>query len=105
MSAGVGSRSDICRPPLAADISSLVHEAMERLKNSPYLPLRQLTCRGKIGVLALSGRVPTLYLKLVLALLGDLGRRCRCSTRSKSSPRENSAGLRRLRAVLEMPGG
>ncbi len=74
MSAGFDPRRDPLSQPLSAEISSLAHVAMDRLKRSPYLPLRQLKCRWQNGVLALSGRVPTLHLKkLVLTLLGDLG--------------------------------
>ncbi len=73
-SADFGSSRDRLSPPLAAEFSGLARVAMDRLKDSPYLPLRKLTCRWQDGVLALSGKVPTPYLKqLVLALLRDLG--------------------------------
>jgi hypothetical protein len=74
MAAGFGSSHEPMSPPLAAEFSGLARVAMDRLKDSPYLPLRKLNCRWQDGVLALSGRVPTPYLKqLVLALLRDLG--------------------------------
>ena len=74
MSAGIGSSPDRMAPPLAGEFSGLARVAMDRLKRSPYLPLRKLTCRWQNGVLALTGQVPTQYLKqVVLALLRDLG--------------------------------
>jgi osmotically-inducible protein OsmY len=38
-------------------------EATERLRASPYLPLRNLTCHARDGALVLHGKVPTFYLK------------------------------------------
>jgi hypothetical protein len=74
MSAGFDSRQDRLSQPLGSELSGLARLAMERLAHSPYLPLRKLTCRWQDGVLALTGRVPTQYLKQrVLALLRELG--------------------------------
>lgn len=38
-------------------------EATERLRASPFLPLRNLTCHACDGALVLHGKVPTFYLK------------------------------------------
>ncbi len=73
-SAGLSSNCERLSPPSAAEFSGPAQVAMDRLKDSPYLPLRKLTCRWQDGVLALAGQVPTQYLKqLVLVLLRDLG--------------------------------
>lgn len=40
---------------------SLVEAATERLRTSPYLPLRVVRCECKHGVLTLAGLVPSFY--------------------------------------------
>ena len=45
---------------LSAD-RSIVEAATERLRTSPYLSLRGVTCQCNQGVLTLAGRVPSFY--------------------------------------------
>jgi hypothetical protein len=40
-----------------------MREAMQRIQRSAYLPLRNLSCDCRQGVLVIRGRVPTYYLK------------------------------------------
>lgn len=42
-----------------------------RFQRSPYLPLRQITCCFRDGVLSLRGRVPTYYLKQLAQTIGS----------------------------------
>jgi osmotically-inducible protein OsmY len=46
-------------------IASIAAAAERRLKESAYLDLRYVTCEFRDGVVTLSGRVPTFYLKQV----------------------------------------
>jgi osmotically-inducible protein OsmY len=51
----------------------LVEQAVERLRNSPYLPLREVSCEYRRGVLSLRGEVATFYLKqLAQTTVSDL---------------------------------
>jgi len=47
--------------------ASLVHARFQR---SPYLPLRNINCSLRDGVLLLRGRVPTYYLKQMAQTIG-----------------------------------
>ncbi len=42
----------------------------DRFRRSPYLPLREITCHLRDGVLLLRGRVPTYYLKQLAQTIG-----------------------------------
>ncbi len=42
---------------------AVAEAAKERLRNSPYLPLRKVLCECEWGVLLLRGRLPSFYHK------------------------------------------
>jgi len=47
--------------------------AQGRLRKSPYVPLRNVSCSFREGVLTLCGRVPSYYLKQIAqSLMSDL---------------------------------
>lgn len=48
---------------------SLAHAIAERLRASPFLPLREVTCQEHEGRVVLRGRVPTQYLQALAATL------------------------------------
>ena len=51
-------------PPKDADSSNLTTErARARLRESPYLSIRQVSCEFDRGALMLRGRLPTFYYK------------------------------------------
>lgn len=41
----------------------IAEAAKERLRNSPYFPLRKISCECEWGVLSLRGRLPSFYHK------------------------------------------
>lgn len=58
--------------------SNLVAVALRRLRSSPYLPVRSVSCELRQGVLCLRGRLPNYYLKQIaqetVATLGGVVR-------------------------------
>ncbi|HUY31619.1 MAG TPA: BON domain-containing protein [Pirellulales bacterium] len=45
------------------DVCDVAEAVTNRLRTSPFLPLRNLTCHAGHDVLVLHGKVPTFYLK------------------------------------------
>ena len=60
-----------CRPGTAE--AAMATAALARLRQSPYVPLRNVSCSFFEGVLTLGGRVPSYYLKQIAqSLMSDL---------------------------------
>jgi osmotically-inducible protein OsmY len=49
----------------SAQLPALAHEALERIRRSGYLALRDISCGGSDGVVFLDGCLPSYYLKQV----------------------------------------